>query len=251
MDSEEETWEIPLDPQEETREVPLDPKNETREVPLEAPSDPAGETREAPSDREDVAQGTPSDPDVETLETPSDPEEETLEAPSDPEEKTREVPTDHEEETTDTAGSTELEGPVVPAHRKLPISGNIQLNNVKAHVESVGAGRRGRGSNAKFPADERGRRRRDCVDVRRQGHDGFSEEGGVTGADKQGYVTGPVNRQQAINALEMKEWRKARKKKCKVVRPIDKLVVGFRVIYKIKNIGQDGEVEKYRCQLTA
>ena len=46
------------------------------------------------------------------------------------------------------------------------------------------------------------------------------------------YVTGAVSRQQAMNALEMEEWREIRKKKCKVARPNDKLVVGARVIYK-------------------
>ena len=185
LDPEEETWELSLDPEEETWEVPLDPEEGTRE----APSDPAEETREAPSDREDEAQGTPSDP-----------EEETLEAPSD------------SEETKDVArlaeGPTELEGPVVPTRRKLIISGNFPPNNVKAHVESAGARRRGRSRTAKFSADERRRRRRECVDVRRRGHDDFSEEVGATGADSEEHVTGAVNRQLAMNAVEMEEWRK-------------------------------------------
>ena len=153
---EEETWEVPSDPEEKTRDVPLDPEEETREVPLdpeeriqEAPLDPAEETREAPSDREDEAQGTPSDPEEETLEAPSDPEEEILEGPSDT------------EETKYVAGlaerPTDLEGPVVPARRKLIISGNLPPNNVKVHVESAGARRRGRSCTAKFSAD--GRRR--------------------------------------------------------------------------------------------
>ena len=34
-----------------------------------------------------------------------------------------------------------------------------------------------------------------------------------------------------MNALEMEEWRKVQKKKCKVARPNDKLVVEARVIY--------------------
>ena len=38
-----------------------------------------------------------------------------------------------------------------------------------------------------------------------------------------------------MNALEMKEWRKVRKKKCKVAQLNDKLVVGARVIYN-KNV---------------
>ena len=60
-------------------------------------------------------------------------------------------------------GSTELEGPVVPAPRKRIISSNLPPNNVKAHVKSVSARRRGRSSTAKVSADKRGRRRRECA----------------------------------------------------------------------------------------
>ena len=42
---------------------------------------------------------------------------------------------------------------------------------------------------------------------------------------------------------------KKSKKKSKVTRPNDKLVVGAKVIYKRKMNG--GEVEKYRCRLVA
>ena len=53
-----------------------------------------------------------------------------------------------------------------------------------------------------------------------------------------------------MNALEMKDWRKLRrKKKYKVARPNDKLVVEARRIYKRNT--KDGEVEKYICQLVA
>ena len=248
LDSEEETWKVPWDPEKETREVPLDPEEETwkvpwdpeketREVPLdlkegtqEASPDPAEETWKAPSDREDEAQGTPSYP-----------EEETLEAPSDPE-KTKYAARLAE-------GPTDLEGPVVPASRKRTIGGNLPPNNLKAHVEPAGARRRGRKSTAKFSADERGRQRGECADVRRRGHDVLSEESGATGPDSEGHVTGAVNRQKTMNALEMEKWRKVRRKKWKVARPNDKIVVRSRMIYKTKM--KDGEVEKYRCRLTA
>ena len=62
----------------------------------------------------------------------------------------------------------------------------------------------------------------------------FSEEGGAAGTDSEGHVTGAINRQQAMNALKMEEWRKFRKKKCKVIRPNDKLVIGSRVIHNRK-----------------
>ena len=222
-----------IGPEEETREVSLNLEEGTQE----ALSDPAEEIREAPSDREDEAQGTPSDPEEETVEAPSDPEEGTLEAPSDPEEETREVPSDREEDAKDAAGPTELEEPVVPVRRKLAISGNLPPNNVEAHVESAGACKRGRSSTpTKFSADEREGRRRECVNVRRWGRDDFSEEGGATGADSERHVTGAVNRQQAMDALELEDSRKVRKKKCDVARPNDKLVVGARVLHNRKRL---------------
>ena len=70
--------------------------------------------------------------------------------PPNPEGETREAPSDSGVETKDVAGlaegSTNLEGPVVPARRKLTIGGNLPPNHVKAHVESTGARRRDRSS---------------------------------------------------------------------------------------------------------
>ena len=152
--------------------------------------------------------------------------------------------------TKDVAGlavqSTDLEAAlVVTTRRKLTLSGNLPPNNILAYVESTGTRRRERSSAAKFSADERGRRREECVDVRRRGLDDFAEEDGDTGADSEGHATKAVNWQQVINVLEMEEWRKVRKKKkCKVARPNDKLVVGARRIYKRNT--KNGEVEKHR-----
>ena len=204
---------MPLDPEKETEKVTLNPKEGTQK----APSGPTEEAREAPSNREDEAQGTSSDPEEKTLEEPSDPEE------------TKNV-------AGLTEGTTDFEGLVVPARQKLTISSNLPPNNVKAHVESAGARRRRRSSTAKFSDDERGRRRRERVGVRRRGHGDFSEEGGATENDNNGHVPGTVDRQQAMNALEMEEWRKVRKKKYKLARPNGKLVIGARVIYNIKRL---------------
>ena len=148
-----------------------------------------------------------------------------------------------------------MEGPVVPARLKLTISDNLPPNNVKADVESAGERRHGRSSTAKFSADERGRRRNECIDARRRGHDDVSEEGGATGADSEGHVTGAVNRQQAMNTPEMEEGRKVWKKKCKVARPNDKLVVGVRVIYNTKywtgRKGRKVQMLTYRLRVLA
>ena len=76
--------------------------------------------------------------------------------------------------------------------------------------------------------------------MRRRRHDEFAEEGGDTGADSEGHITGAVNRQKAMNALEMEEWRNVRRKnKWKLAPPNEKRTM------------KDGEVEKYRCRLTA
>ena len=103
-------------------------------------------------------------------------------------------------------------------------------------MESAGVRRCGRSCTAKLSTDERERRRREYVVVRWRRHDDFSEEGGAIGADSEEHVTGAVHRQQTMNALEMEEWRKVRKKKCKVARPNDKLMVGTRVIYNMKRL---------------
>ena len=54
----------------------------------------------------------------------------------------------------------------------------LRQKNVKAHVESVTARRRGRSSTAKFSSAEGGRRLRECVDVPRLGHNDFAEAQG-------------------------------------------------------------------------
>ena len=74
---------------------------------------------------------------------------------------------------------------------------------------------------------------------------------GDTGADIEGYVTGTVNRQQAINSPETEESRKARrKKKCNMTRSNDKLVVGARMLYKT-NMRKNSEVDIYKCRHVA
>ena len=209
--------EAPPDPEEGTREASSNREGETAEAPSdpeeetwEAHSDSEEGTREAPSDSEET-RVAPPDPAQETREAPSDPEEETQEARSDPNKETQEASSDSEEKkgvARLAAGSRDLGELVVPARRKLTISDNLPPNNTIAHVESTGARRRGRGSAAKYFADDRRSRRGEHVDMRRQGLDDFVEEGGATGADSEGHVTRAVNRQQMMYALEMEAWRK-------------------------------------------
>ena len=85
-------------------------------------------TREALSDPKEETLEAPSDPDEETQDTSLDPKE-TQKAPPNPE---GEVPSDPGVETKDVArlaeGLTGFEGLVVPARRKLTISGNCPLD---------------------------------------------------------------------------------------------------------------------------
>ena len=64
--------------------------------------------------------------------------------------ETREAPSDSEEETKYVTGlaegSKDLEGPVVPARRKLTISRTLPPINFKAPVMSTGARKRERSS---------------------------------------------------------------------------------------------------------
>ena len=67
--------------------------------------------------------------------------------------------------------------------------------------------------------------------MRQRGVDDFAEEDRDTGADNEGHVTGSVSPQQAMNALKMEEWPKARrKKKYKMARHDEKLVIEARMI---------------------
>ncbi|CAN0429329.1 unnamed protein product, partial [Ascophyllum nodosum] len=128
----------------------------------------------------------------------------------------------HEEEGAE-ARSASLEGPTVPALRKLAIDGNAEEEN---GVEDVLA----------------------C------------DDGGQMAMRAALDVSEPRNRRQAMESHEWDEWRKAEEtemlgmvENCvydQVTRPKDKLVIGTKMLYKRK-IGQDGKVEKYKCRLVA
>ena len=171
------TWEAPPDTEEGTQEALPDTEEQTREAQLGS----GKETREVPSDRKEETQAAPSDP-----------EEETREAPSHSEKETQEPPSDSVEERQDVAGlaagSTHSEGLVVPARRKLTMGRNLPQNKFsRTWNRRVHAGVKGSAPQIFLLTNEEG------------------DEKSVS------------NRKQAINALEIEEWRKVRrKKKCKV-----------------------------------
>ena len=128
---------------------------------------------------------------------------------------------------------------------KLIISGKFPLCNAVVHVEpTTGARRCGRSSAAKYSGDDQRRRREDGVGVRRWGFDGVAGEGGDAGDDTEGHVTGTVSRQQAMNSLEMEEWRKARRKwNFMATRPNTSSWLGPRCLMR----GTSNRVARSRC----
>ena len=104
--------------------------------------------------------------------------------------ETQEIILEHkEDEAGYAAGSTDLEGPVVPALRKLTISGNL-LPTMSSRTM------KGAALQSFLPTINEVRRERrqgECVKGRRRGSDGFAGESGYTVADSGGHVTGNEN----------------------------------------------------------
>ena len=188
-------------------------------------------------------------------------EEETQEALSELEEETQEVFSEPEQEQQQKGGeagpaswSANLEGPALPALRKLTIDGNVSpILSSRTGSRRPHTGVEGAALHCFLPAIE------------------AEEENGVKGAlacDDGGQMAmqatldtpEPRNRRQAMESPEWDKWRKAGEtdmlgmvENCvykQMARPKDKLVVGTKILYKRK-IGQDGKAEKYKCRLVA
>ena len=193
----------------------------------------------------------------ETQEAFPEHEGETQGALSELEEETQEVLSEHEREqqhkegeAKPASGSENLEGPALPALRKLTIDSNIpSILSSRTRSRRPHIGVEGEALHWFLPAIEAG------------------EENGVEDAlacDDRGQmamqatldIPEPRNRRQAMESPEWDEWREAEEtemlgmvENCvykQVARPKDKLVVGTKTLYKRK-IGQDGKVEKYEC----
>ena len=197
----------------------------------------------------------------ETTGTFSKLEEETREALSEVEEETQEVLSEHEQEQQQkegesgpASGSANLEGPDLPALRKLTIDGNIPpILSSRVRRRRPHTGVEGEALHCFLPTIE------------------TEEENGVEDAltcddGRQMAMQATLdipdlwNRRQAMESPEWDEWRKAEEtnllrmvENCvykQVAGPKDKLVVGTKMLYKRK-IGQDGKVEMYKCRLVA
>ena len=152
------------------------------------------------------------------------------------------------------SGSANLEGPTLPALRKLIIDGNIppilssRTRSRRPHTDVEGEALR-----CFLPAIE------------------AEEEKGVEdelACDDEGQmvmqatlgIPEPKNPRQPMESPEMDEWQKAEEtemlgmiENCvykQVARPKDELVVDTQMLYKRK-IGQGCKVEKYKCRLVA
>ena len=188
-------------------------------------------------------------------------EEEAQKASSEVEEETQETLSEHEREqqqkegeTGLTSGSANLEGPALPALRKLTIDGNIPpILSSRTRSGRPHTGVEGAALHCFLPAIE------------------AEEENGVEDAlacddeDQMAMqatldISEPRNRWQAMGSPEWNEWRKAEEtemlgmvENCvykQVAWPKDKLVVGTKMFYKRK-IGKDVKVKKYKCRLVA
>ena len=180
----------------------------------------------------------------------SEHEEETQEALS---EKEREQ--QHEEGGAEPAlGLANLEGPALPALRKLTIDGNIPpILSSRTRRRRPHTGVEGEALNCFLPAIE--------AEEENGVEDALaSDNGGMMAMQATLDIPEPRNRRQAMESQEWDEWRKAEEtemlgmvENCvykQVARPKDKLAVGTKLLYKRK-IGQDGKVEKYKCRLVA
>ena len=178
------------------------------------------ESEEQPASQEhkQEMQEALSNSEEKTQEAPSSSEEQSREVPLDPEEETREAPSDHEEEAKVAVGPTELEGPVVPALRKVTISGHrppILLSYTRSRRVHTGAKRAALQSTL---ATTKGDGEEDYEESTSGDEESTSVcdgEGPMTlqvKADIQQWIAGdispePNNRMKAMNALEREEWR--------------------------------------------
>ena len=152
------------------------------------------------------------------------------------------------------SGSANLEGPVLPALRKLAIDGNIPpILSSRTRSRRPQTGVEGAALHCFLPAIEAEEENgvKDAL---------VCDDGGQMAMQATLDIPEPRNRQQAMESPEWDKWWKAEETKMlemaencvykQVARPKDKLVVGTKMLYKRK-IGQDGKVEKYKCRLIA
>ena len=197
----------------------------------------------------------------ETQEAFSEHEGETQGSLSELEEETQEVLSDHEQEqqhkegeAEPASGSANLEGSALPALPKITIDGNIPpILSSRTRSRRPHTGVEGEALLCFLPTIE--------AEEENGVEDTLAcDDGGQMAMQATLDIPEPRNRRQAMESPEWDEWRKAEEtemlgivENCvykQVARPKDKVVVGTKMLYKRK-IGQNGEVEKYKCRLVA
>ena len=153
-----------------------------------------------------------------------------------------------EREAEPASRSEKLEGPALPALRKLTIDGNIPpILSSRTRSRRPHTGVEGEALHCFLPTIEA--EEENSVD------DALAcDDGGQMVMQATLDTPEPRNRRHAMESPEWDEWRKAEEpemlgmvENCvykQVARPKDKLVVGTKRLY-IRKIGQDGKVEKY------
>ena len=154
-----------------------------------------------------------------------------------------------EAEARPAAGSANLEGPALPALRKLTIDGNIPpILSSRTRSRRPYTSVEGAALHCFLPAIE--------ADEENGVKDALACDGGGQ-IDTQATldIPEPRNRRQAMESAEWDEWWKPKEtemlgmvENCvykQVAWPKNKLVVGTKMLYKRK-IGPDGKVEKYK-----
>ena len=140
----------------------------------------------------------------------SDSDEETQEAPSNPEEEIREASSDPEKETKDAAELTDSGGPVVPAFRKLTISGNLPpIMPSRTRSRRVNTGVEGAALQSFLLTTKEGDEESTSV------CDGGGPMALQVKVDIQQSIVGDMlpeskNRKQATDSPELEEWWKAK-----------------------------------------
>ena len=191
----------------------------------------------------------------------SEHEGETQGALSELEEETQEALSEHEQEQQQkegeagpASGSANLEGPALPALRKLTIDGNIPpILSSRTRSQRPHTGVERATLHFFLPAIE--------AEEENGVEDALAcDDGGQMAMEATLDIPEPRNRRQAMESPEWGDWWKEEEteilgmvENCvykQVTRPKDKLVVGTKTLYKRK-IGKDARAEKYKCRLVA
>ena len=190
------------------------------------------ETQEALSEHEGVTQGAFSKLEEQTQDALSELEEETQEALSEHEQEQQQK----EGEAGPVSESTNLEGPALPALRKLTIDGNIPpILSSRTRSRRPHTGVEGEALHCFLSA------------IEAQEENGVEDalacdDGGQMAMQATLDTPEPRNQRQAMESPEWDEWRKAEETEMlgivetcvykQVARPKEKLVVGTKMLYK-------------------